>query len=125
MSDFNVMTIGEIEALSAKNGCDVVVAADNELQFDLDNIASLAQFEEFYAGKLCSLFSVLLPRKEWKSKSGNRHIVLTLPNPLSIVERIALQSMGGSDVGREIAALNCYWNNSLHPLLLFKPKATR
>jgi hypothetical protein len=121
MSKFSVMTMKEIEEVAAANNCSVVVAKDTELQFDLDTDEAEAQFADFYTNKLQYRYGDKLPRETWKSKSGNTHWVVTLPEPLSVVERIALQTQGGSDPGREFAALCCHWDGSEHPILLFRP----
>jgi hypothetical protein len=116
------MTLDQIETEADGYGCDVVVAKDNELQFDLDDDLALERFRLFHEQKLFNRYKSLLPKQEWKSKSGNTHVVLTLPESLFVTERIALQSQGGSDPGREFAALCCQWDGSLHPILLFKPR---
>ncbi len=121
MSGFSVMAMDAIEAAAAKVGCLVVVAKDNELQFDLDSDAAYETFQHFYHVKLANRFAAGLSVEEWTSKSGNRHVVVTLPSAYSVTERIALQSQGGSDAGREFAALACHWDGSPHPVLLFKP----
>lgn len=121
MSEFNVMTLEEITEEATAFGCEVVRAADNELQFDLDDDDSLAQFADFYAVKLFNLYGDKLPRRHWKSKSGNDHWTITLPESKSVPERIAMQLAGGSDPGREWAALCCHWAGSKHPILLYRP----
>ena len=121
MSEFKVDTIEKIEREAAGYGCEVVVAKDNELQFDLDTLAARDRFDKFYQTQLYNRFQQMLPLIQWKSRSGNRHVVLTLPSPLTVPERIALQVAGGSDVKRECAALFCHWDGSPHPILLFKP----
>lgn len=124
MSDFRVMPLHEIKIEAGLSDCDVIVAADNELQFDLDNEDAFTRFWRFYGNKLYNRYGrTYLPKKSWASKGGNTHIVVTLPGPLPIPERIALQTQGGSDPGREFAALCCYWDGSEHPILLYKPRA--
>jgi hypothetical protein len=121
MSEFSVMTMEAIEAAAAKVMCSVVVAKDNELQLDIDSDAAYESFQHFYHVKLATRFKEGLAVEEWPSKSGKRHVVVTLPQAFSVPERIAMQSQGGSDVGREFAALACHWDGSLHPVLLFRP----
>lgn len=120
MSEFSVMTMEQIEAVAAKHNCAVVVAKPNELQFDLDELGGKSRLEDFLADRLSRRF-IGLKSEYWDSKSGNRHCVVTLPEELPVVERIALQVMGGSDPIREYAALNCHNMGSEHPILLFKP----
>lgn len=122
MSEFSVMTMEQIEAVAAKHNCSVVVAKDNELQLDYDQLGDMRRFHEFYEQRLCKRFNTgSLSYVEWTSKSGNRHVVVTLPVELPIVERIAIQAMAGSDPIREWAAMNCHYAGSQHPILLFKP----
>jgi hypothetical protein len=121
MSAFGSMSLMTIEKEAASYHCEVIIAADNELQFDLDTVSAEKQFAEFYMKKLFNRYGDKLPRETWMSKNGNTHWVITLPKPLTVVERIALQTQGGSDPGREFAALCCHWDGSPHPILLFKP----
>ena len=122
-SGFQPMELSEIEAIATSHGCEVVIASPSQLQFDLDSPETLQDFEWFYACKLIKAWPSAT-REEWKSKSGNTHIVVTLPEELDFPERIALQAMGGSDPGREFAAWNCWKAGSAHPVLLFKPLNT-
>lgn len=123
MSEFGVMMMEQIERVAANHFCSVVVARPNELQFDLDAPDSWEAFQYFFSLKLSKRFNEKATYIQWSSKSGNRHVVVTLPVDLSIPERIALQAQGGSDSGREFAALACHWDGSPHPILLFKPLA--
>lgn len=121
MSDFKTMTMEQIEAIATKHNCTVVVAKDNELQFDLDELGDKAKLNDFVIDRLSQAYKVL--RTEfWDSKSGNRHAVVTLESELPASERIALQAMGGSDPGREFSAMQCLKDGSPHPILLFKPR---
>jgi hypothetical protein len=121
MSQFSVMSMEKIDKIATAKGCTVVVAKDTELQFDLDDDSAQAQFAEFYTVSLFMRYGDKLPRETWTSAGGNTHWVITLPQPLSVVERIAMQAAGGSDWAREFAALCCHWDGSEHPILLFKP----
>lgn len=123
MSQFAVMTMDEIKAIAEDHKCEVLVAGANELQFDLDTDAASDTFDAFYELRLKTRYAspMILDKATWKSKSGNNHVVVTIPEHLSVVERIAMQAMGGSDPGREFAALNCHNAGCEHPILLFKP----
>jgi hypothetical protein len=119
MSQFSVMTMADIELVAVGYHCEVVVAKANQLQFDLDSDEAYEKFQNYYI-RLQKRFKELSV-EEWKSKNGNRHVVVTLPEYSSVPERIAMQAQGGSDNGREFAALCCHWDGSPHPILLFKP----
>jgi hypothetical protein len=121
MSGFSVMTMEAIKTLADKLRCSVEVADANELQFDLDSDTAYETFEWFYEEKLQPRFKGGLTMEEWRSKGGNRHVVVTLPQDLRVEDRIVLQALGGSDIGREFAALCCHWDGSPHPILLFRP----
>jgi hypothetical protein len=125
MSQFKFDPIDKIEKEAASYNCEVVIAKDNELQFDLDTYEAVAYFSKFVQGTLSNRFkqTFIFPRR-WQSKNGHDHAVITLPYGvnLSVPERIALQLAGGSDPKREFAALCCHWDGSPHPILLFKPK---
>src|ERR1700761_4278042 len=121
MSEFKFETLDIIEKEAASYHCEVVVAKDNELQFDLDNDQAIEKCDKFYKS-LQSRFvkKGFVFREKWRSKNGNSHWVIKLPYgvSLSVPERIALQLAGGSDPGREFAALCCHWDGSPHPILL-------
>ena len=121
MSEFSFEPIEKIEAEAAAYNCEVVIAKECELQFDLDSQEALERFSNFYNKDLHHLFGDKLPRVNWESKSGNTHVVLTMPHNMSVEERIALQACGGSDPAREFAALCCHWKGSPNPVLLFRP----
>lgn len=58
---------------------------------------------------------------QWKSKSGNTHVAISLAFPMSMVERIALQAMLGSDPRKEMMSLCSHHIGVDNPVLLFKP----
>jgi len=122
MSQFSTMSLGAITLEAWGKCCEVVIAEPNQLQFDLDSDEAYHRCMYWLHDKLNPRIQpIAMPPTEWRSKSGNRHIVIDLPHPLEVPERIALQSQGGSDPGREFAALCCHWDGSPHPILLFKP----
>ena len=124
-SEFSVMPIDAIQKQAEEKGCEVVIAAPNQLQFDLDTEQARESFKEFFHVKLYKRYGKFLPLATWKSKSGHDHAVVDLPADLPIEQRIALQAMGGSDPGREFAALCCHWDGSATPVLLYKPKGAK
>ncbi len=121
-SNFEPMEMSAIELEATALNCDVIVAKDNELQFDLDTEEDQQLFRTFFYSKLVPTYGGDIEVTEWASKSNNCHMVVKLPVSLTIPVRIALQAMGGSDPGREFAALRCWKAGSPHPILLFKPK---
>ena len=122
-STFPVMTMDQIEEVALKLNCEIVVAKPNELQFDLDTPEAFNTFQHFFYTKLEPRFGDgKLTLTGWKSKSGHDHTVVGLPSDFSVEARIAMQAAGGSDFGREFAALCCHFDGSPHPILLFRPK---
>lgn len=58
----------------------------------------------------------------WESKSGNKHVRVTLAVSLPVEHRIALQAMMGSDYRKEMMSLCSVWLEAVdNPILLFKP----
>ena len=51
-SNFTPMTLAQITLEAESLNCDVVVAKDNELQFDLDTAEAQQYFERFFWAKL-------------------------------------------------------------------------
>ena len=101
-----------------KMGWEVDPAEENELQLDIDT-------EEQY-----NIFNRMLPLVEdvydieevveSPSKSGKRHIRLFTAYELSIGERIALQTILGSDPKKELASLRNWLAGDPEPILLFE-----
>jgi hypothetical protein len=101
-------------------GVEVVQSASNLLLLDLDNIDSY----ERYKAVRSKVFEYWEPRKieEWESKSGNRHVKITLGSELPPETRCALQAAMGSDGIREVLGLVRLMAGCKEPFLLFKPK---
>lgn len=121
MSEFKTMPLWAIEHEAMTMNCRAVIAQENQLKFDLDHEEAVQKFWHFYSTQLYARYGDKLPREHWHSRSGNDHWTIELPYALSVPERIALQTMGGSDPGREWAALCCHWDDSPHPVLLYRP----
>lgn len=100
---------------------EVVVAKDNELQIDLDSPVLPDNFK-----RLIGILEEQVGQVEYKvtiSKSGNRHVIVTMANPLGIFERVAWQAIFGSDPVREAAHLSSIMREELNPILLYERKA--
>lgn len=113
-------TLGEALLLAISKNCELVIAKPNQLQFDLDSRHNLEHCLHWVEFKLAERFKYTAMR-QWNSKSGNWHVVIDLPLELSVSERIALQSQGGSDLVREFASLCRSWDGCEVPIRLFKP----
>lgn len=106
--------------------CDVVIASDDELQLDFDSPLPLPAYfwqRVYILRDRCP--GLFLPEREWKqwySKSGNVHVVVKLAEKLTEIERVALQTILGSDPKRELLNFSRVRVGIEHPILLFKPR---
>lgn len=111
-------------ALKEEEGFTIIYGDDHTLLLDLDGLQDLIWFEHAYP-KVSKTFRIQEVER-WKSKSGKgTHIVLHSDSHLSIVERLALQCILGSDRMRELYSLNRVWNGieEKKVSILFKPKS--
>lgn len=101
-------------------GFEVVQSDSRTLLLDLDTIDAYAQYERVKT----TVFEFWEPKKieEWRSKSGNRHVRITLGSELPPEIRCALQAAMGSDGIREVLGLVGLSCCCEEPFLLFKPK---
>lgn len=114
---------GTVEAVekAIAEGCEVVYGSDLTLLLDLDTPESVATYRS-RENYLVNRYKVD-PRhaQEWPSKSGNLHVVIHLGVTASILERIALQAILGSDANREMLSLGDIRDDHANPIMLFKP----
>lgn len=107
---------------------EVVVAQPDTLQIDWDkkteHVHVPSNFHQMM-GLLVQRFNVSverLPYQIYKSKGGGNHIVITLPEPMDAIEKIAWQAAFGSDGKREALNLLRVKRNIKNPILLFMAK---
>lgn len=93
-------------------------AKPNELQIDLDTDLAYETFKQQLKFLRRTRQLEIISVRKFTSRSGNRHVSITLTQNLPIMERIALQAALGSDVRREM----CNWgrarNNAPYPIIL-------
>ena len=92
--------------LAEKENLLVVLPQPNELQLDIDNAESGNVFKRHY--QILDKYIGIEKVEEHASRHGGdrKHITVTLKRPvLSLLERIALQAMLGSDRKRELLSL--------------------
>lgn len=121
--DLTPTSVGVCIAQAELDGFTVVKGNSTTLLLDLDTDAACEQFSRVLPTVL-QYFDVI-GREEWKSKSGNRHVKLTLGTELAPYARYALQAALGSDGVKE--ALTCIryqYGCEDDSCLLFKPKPT-
>lgn len=104
-------------------GLEIVLPAENELQVDIDSMADFELFRQ----RVKVLKEVEGEGIRWRatpSKSGGdrMHITVTLPRRVSNnTERVALQSLLGSDAKRELLSLKRIREGyHEHPTLFFE-----
>jgi len=104
-------------------GLAVVYPEDNQLQIDIDSNRAFSIFFEMKS--LLEKYFTVIDVKILPSRSGlpKRHVTVTLDQPINDYQRIALQTMMGSDRVREflsyIQARNCDPN----PILFLEKKS--
>lgn len=101
-------------------GFTVVRGDDTHLLLDLDGDAALAQFS-----RVCPLVFEkfrIINVEVWRSQGGNKHVRLTLAEPLNIGARLLLQAALGSDGIKEVLSLVSVHNGTHEPILLFMPQ---
>ena len=110
--------------VAATEGLNVIFPKDNELQVDIDNEHSFFLFE-----KQRMILNRFVPIRDIRiepSRSGlpKRHITVTLVDPVSQIERLALQAMLGSDRVRELLGYVQHKNNDPHPILFLEKRCS-
>lgn len=116
--DFDVEAVAE---RAKKSGFKVIHGSPHRLLLDLDGDGALEAYEEKLA--MVQQYIEVVELKRWRSRSGrNWHIVLQLYQAYTLLERMVLQAVLGSDLKREWCALLCHWRGFQEPHLLFKPK---
>ncbi len=101
----------------------VVYPKDNEVMVDIDNNHSLQLFSKQIT--IVEKYIGVLGVEQHSSKSGGMksHITVTLANPVTPIERLALQAMLGSDRVRELLGYVEYKNGDLTPTLFLERKS--
>jgi hypothetical protein len=105
----------------AKNsGLDVVYPERNQLQIDIDSDRAFSIFLEMKS--LLEKYFVVRDVVVHYSRSGppKRHVTVTLDQPLNDYQRIALQTMLGSDRVREFLSYIQAKNLDPHPILFIE-----
>ncbi len=131
-ADYSIMR----EAFIAKweaDGFVVTYPADNELQIDIDNDEDMARHEKSWVSLVRNIdreagTSPTLTeehRRITPSRSGTgKHVRITLPFPLTPLERIAFQAAMGSDAVRELLSIFRLRMGDQSPTLLLETPET-
>lgn len=117
-------SIEALQELAEERGCDLIVADERTLLLDLDGGRERVDFMYTQLDMLRrnnSLPVLAEPVQTWRSRSGeNYHAVIRLVSTLPLMERIALQTILGSDPVRE--GLAYARRDGLNPIVLFRPR---
>lgn len=112
----------KIDESGLQNEYEIVVAKPHQLQIDYDVPALPPQFEkalDILTQAFCRTREFLIYRVT-KSRHGNLHVMIDLPELISNTERIAWQSIFGSDPTREALSLMSVRRNIANPTLLIE-----
>lgn len=110
--------------VARSKGLSIAVADDHTLQLDHDTAAQRAQFE--WMLPYVRRFLDVDITSETQSRSGedehHKHVYLRVAQALTPAERIALQTILGSDPMREWLNLVRVWGRVPEPIQLFETK---
>lgn len=100
--------------------CEIISGSRTVLLLDLDDLSSYMTFVSNFP--LVASYYLVKSVEEWRSKSNNIHIRITLDTELpNDMMRVLLQALLGSDLKREAITMARIHNCDLLPCLLFKP----
>lgn len=123
-------------------GLEVIIPTSNQIQLDIDRAwphetayldRKIKEVRHLIHNGDAKAISVLLRFDEefsidrheaWRSVGGNIHVMLTLNRDLELLDRIAIQSILGSDPMRELCNLRRARRSAEDPIALFRPKVT-
>lgn len=103
-----------------ESGLTVVYPEDNQLQIDINSDRAFSIFIEMK--HLLEKYFIVRDVVILPSRSGlpKRHITVTLDQPINDYQRIALQSIMGSDRVREFLSYVQHRNGDQHPILFLE-----
>lgn len=118
---------------AAKKNLDVMYDDDNTLLLDIDvpfdtfvaeqQVYKIGEKLEFLEGLGVAEFDVGLPQV-LRSKSGNTHVIVKLADAQpSVMTRVFLQALLGSDLKRAALSYAGVIHGQEHPNVLFRPRA--
>ena len=110
-------------ALAEKAGFEIVRGDDRTLLLDLDTPNAISQFASMRDMVRDKVGFVEVERWPSKSGGGRTHVRISIRDPLSPIERIAVQAMLGSDPKRELLGLlKIRAGINGDPSVLFRPR---
>lgn len=114
------VTKNQLELIAEQKNCELMIPKENELFLDIDTIRQSDVLKE-------QLFildenGINYEKKELISKSGNKHVIITLPFNVSDSLRVAFQAALGSDPKRELLACLRILADVEVVTVIFRPK---
>lgn len=100
------------------------VATPTQLLLDLDTPAQWSQYQWMFPYLTRYLHCTVTKVTDSRSNAGGKHVYIELAHPLTGAERIALQSILGSDPMREWLGLLRDWGGARDPIQLFEKPET-
>lgn len=112
----------EAELEQAAKGRVIVRGEPLRILLDLDTPEARAQYDSMLP--IVRRYWTIDDISEWKSSGGNTHIAIRFRDTpeLSVVERLLLQSILGSDPLKELLSFRRYLNGVEDPTVLFQPR---
>lgn len=110
-------------AKAERYGCDILYSTPRTLLLDIDSEDALERY--YTALHMLADNGVYIVESDniFISRSGKRHIVVTLKDrDYSLIERIMLQALLGSDINRELLTYIGSLHGQENPCLLFRPR---
>ena len=114
------VTKDQLEKIAEEKNCTLLVPKPNELFIDIDSLDALDEYRK----RLQVLRDNDIDHnvRMLTSKSGNKHIIITLPFEVSDELRVAFQAALGSDPKRELLACLRILAKVEVVTVLFRPK---
>lgn len=108
------------EAKAEATGMKIIYPESNQLQIDIDTPHAMSIFRTMEP--LINKFYKIIYTEVKNSKSGypKQHVTVTMENPVTNFERIAIQACVGSDRVREFLGVVQERNNDPHPTLFLE-----
>lgn len=110
-----------LQAVAADDDCDALIPDEYTLQLDIDGQSDTNELFNYCLAVIRRVMTVEII-EEYESRGGNRHVILRVSEPLSDLERIALQAILGSDPQREALGWMRIRQGIPYPSSLFKPR---
>lgn len=117
--DFSFIQSSTAYREAKDDGCIVVLPEDNQLLIDIDSPEAQAVYDKNIENFHLHIANVVYEDRK-VSRSGNKHIYVTLDRNIDATERVLFQSFLGSDQTRELLSFIRILNEDEHPTLFIE-----